>query len=155
MRDLDSRDGGAIPSYLTMDKKSKQLGLNHSTANYHLQRMILMHLVKKTGMDTCFRCNKKINNYKDISIEHKKPWIDTDIGLYWDLQNIAFSHKSCNYSCGRRNKIINPPGEEWCYKCKNSKKISEFPPSVLKRRRICKKCFNTYRKDLRKRKKML
>ena len=29
---------------------------------------------------------------EDLSIEHKKPWLDEDPRLFWDMGNIAFSH---------------------------------------------------------------
>ena len=51
------------------EKKSKQLGMNHSTAQGRL----------------------------------KKPWLDEDTRLFWDMGNIAFSHRSCNSSAARFN----------------------------------------------------
>lgn len=32
----------------------------------------------------------------DWSIEHIEPWIGVDPDLFWDLDNITFSHKKCN-----------------------------------------------------------
>ena len=41
-----------------------------------------------------------------FSIEHKTPWLDSGdpIGLYFDLDNISFSHLSCNCRASRRGK---------------------------------------------------
>jgi len=39
-----------------------------------------------------------------FSIEHKIPWLDSSdpVGLYFDLNNISFSHHSCNVRAARR-----------------------------------------------------
>ena len=39
-----------------------------------------------------------------FSIEHLKPWLDSNdpVGLYFDLDNISFSHLSCNISDARK-----------------------------------------------------
>lgn len=38
-----------------------------------------------------------------FSIEHKIPWLDSEdpTGLFFNLDNISFSHKSCNYEAKR------------------------------------------------------
>lgn len=42
----------------------------------------------------------------NLSIEHKIPWLNSENpqGLFFDLQNIAFSHLSCNVGAARRAK---------------------------------------------------
>jgi hypothetical protein len=87
---------------MSSDKKTKQLGMNFSTANGRLIRNILFNLVQKSNLDYCFHCAAQIESIKDFSIEHKIPWQDNDIVLFWDLNNIAFSHKKCNYRMGRK-----------------------------------------------------
>ena len=39
-----------------------------------------------------------------FSIEHKTAWIDSEnpLGLYFDQNNISFSHNSCNVKAARR-----------------------------------------------------
>ena len=41
-----------------------------------------------------------------MSIDHKTPWLHSEDprGLFFDIDNIAFSHKSCNYSAARNRK---------------------------------------------------
>ena len=102
-----------------MDKKSLQLGVHYSTASARLDRMILFMLAQKCEMDTCYRCGKKIERYQEISTEHKQPWQDVDPALFWDLSNIAFSHRSCNARAGRKvdqfGRAANAPaGQSWC-----------------------------------------
>ena len=83
-------------------KKSEQLGMSHGTAANRLRKMILFRMLQKTGEDVCFQCGEKIENLRDLSIEHKTPWLDSKdpVGLFFDLDNIAFSHLSCN--CGAK-----------------------------------------------------
>lgn len=85
-------------------KATLQLGMNAVTANGRLQRRVLFMLVQKAGMDTCYRCGKKIERLEDLSLDHKEPWFDIDPALYWDLDNIAFSHCKCNTEARRRVK---------------------------------------------------
>ena len=77
-------------------KASSQLGIHVSTANARLRKMILFRLVVMTGLDNCFVCGAKISAIDELSIEHKQPWLDRDPSLFWDLDNIAFSHRRCN-----------------------------------------------------------
>jgi hypothetical protein len=84
----------------TTERKKKQLGMNPSTAANRLTRMILFELVQQTKKDDCFKCGEKIESYDTMSIEHKVDWLHSDspAELFWDLGNIAFSHKCCNKS---------------------------------------------------------
>lgn len=79
-------------------KKSEQLGMPHGTASGRLRKMILFHLLKKLGDNVCFQCKGSIESIEDLSIEHKIPWLDSSDppALFFDLENIAFSHLSCN-----------------------------------------------------------
>lgn len=89
-------------------KKSEQLGMSHGKANNILRKSLIFHLSKQSGMDTCFRCNNKIDNVDDMSIEHKTAWLDSEnpSELFFDIENIAFSHAKCNYSSIRRNRSL-------------------------------------------------
>tara|TARA_Y100001973_G_C5186894_1_gene328446 strand:+ start:917 stop:1453 length:537 start_codon:yes stop_codon:yes gene_type:complete len=88
--------------YKAYNKKvDKFLGINKSTAMARLRKMILFELVKKAGMDRCHQCKFLIHDVAELSIEHIKPWLWKDKKLFWDLNNIAFSHLSCNSSAGQ------------------------------------------------------
>jgi len=84
-------------------KKSAQLGMHHSTASAQLKKKILFDLLKKLGQNYCFQCGAEIESEEELSVEHKIPWLDSDDPkrLFFDLDNIAFSHLSCNISAAR------------------------------------------------------
>ena len=92
------------------NKKSEQLGMSHGAAANRLRKKILFALIREAGVDDCFRCGKLIEGIDDLSIEHKTPWLDSKdpVGLYFDLDNIAFSHLSCNCGSARNIKIRKP-----------------------------------------------
>jgi len=82
-------------------KKSEQLGMNPSTASHRLVKDVLFKLLIEAG-HTCFQCGEELTR-DTFSIEHMEPWLDSEdpLGLYFNLENIAFSHKSCNYAASR------------------------------------------------------
>lgn len=88
-------------------KKTEQLGMNPSTASGRLVKDLLFSMAKELG-HKCFQCGGELCR-ETFSVEHKQPWLDSDdpVKLYFDLTNIAFSHKSCNFGAARNTKI--PP----------------------------------------------
>lgn len=86
-----------------MDKKQLQLGMNPSTAQQRLLRDLLYKLIVETDKDVCFHCGKPLSR-ETFSIEHKKPWLDSKDpkALFFNLDNIAFSHHSCNVGAARK-----------------------------------------------------
>ena len=72
------------------------LGMDKSTAMSRLKKIIMFELSKKVGMDRCFRCKLLITDISEFSVEHMKPWLWRDVKLFWNIDNIAFSHLSCN-----------------------------------------------------------
>ena len=78
--------------------KSKALGMSHGTAANRLRKMILFSLVCQLELNICYRCDKEILTVSDLSIEHKEPWLQAKnpVKNFFDLDNIAFSHLSCN-----------------------------------------------------------
>lgn len=85
-----------------MNKKKAQLGMNPSTASGRLLKDILFELVGKTGQKDCHRCGEELTR-ETFSIEHIVPWLDSEdpVGLYFDLDNISFSHQACNHAARR------------------------------------------------------
>jgi hypothetical protein len=83
-------------------KKASQLGMNPSKASNRLVKDILFYFIQAAG-HVCFRCGNPLSR-QDFSIEHKIAWLDSDdpIGLFFDLGNIAYSHKRCNFAAGRK-----------------------------------------------------
>jgi hypothetical protein len=100
-------------------RKDATLGMPHGTASGRLRKMILFNLLKKHGENSCHACGKPIDSVDALSIEHKKPWEGVSADLFWDLENIAFSHLRCNtpnrpYNNGGWNKKPAPEGMAWC-----------------------------------------
>lgn len=88
------------------DKKSSQLGMKVGSAVHLLRKNILFSFAKKLNLDTCYHCKSTIITTREFSIEHKIPWLDNDPKLFWDLENIGFSHLSCNVRASRRRKKV-------------------------------------------------
>lgn len=91
------------------DKKQKQLGMNPSTASGRLVKDILWSLITETKRDVCYKCNEPMCR-KTFSVEHKEPWLDSldPLKLYFDLDNITFTHLRCNIRDARQvRKIYN------------------------------------------------
>lgn len=80
------------------DNKSNFLGIPFGTAMNRLRKMVLFDLLAQSGKNVCYRCGKEIMSVGDLSIEHKKSWLNVEVSLFWDLNNIDFSHLHCNYS---------------------------------------------------------
>lgn len=86
-----------------MDKKQTQLGMNPSTASQRLVKDILFSKIVQSGEDSCYRCGLKMER-SNFSIEHKEAWLDSKdpVGLFFGLDNIAFSHLKCNIGAARK-----------------------------------------------------
>ncbi len=99
-----------------MNKKSEQLGMQPTTASRRLQRKLLWHFATTCNKISCycFRCGNPITG-GDFNIDHKVPWLDSDdpVGLYFDLDNISFSHDSCNKAAARRPNRMGHNTSEW------------------------------------------
>lgn len=69
-----------------------------STARGRLKRRFMFHCLKEAGYAICYRCGETILNEKDLTLDHKVDWLDSSIPSinFWDLGNLAFSHRACN-----------------------------------------------------------
>ena len=112
-----------------MDKKARQLGMNPSTASNRLVKDVLFSLIVKSGQNKCHQCGNEMCR-EDFSIEHKTPWLDSEnpLELYFDLDNISFSHRNCNVDA--RRKTYAPCGTVTkynngcrCDECKEAKSL--------------------------------
>lgn len=84
-------------------KKYDKLGMPFGTANGRLKKNIMFDLVCKLRLNLCFHCKIEIVHVDQFSVEHKTAWLnsDTPIELFFDLNNIAFSHLYCNVEAAR------------------------------------------------------
>lgn len=89
------------------DKKKDQLGMPFGTASSRLKKIIMFSMAQKLDLDLCFRCKDRIKTVEEFTVEHKEPWLDKNIELFWNLGNIAFSHAKCNRP-SRPGRIPNP-----------------------------------------------
>ena len=115
------------------DKRTQQLGMTQGAARNLLHKMIMFDFVVKQGRDICFQCGKKIEKIEEFSVEHKKPWLHDEQAkeLFFDLNNIAFSHFKCNMAAAR--KTLAPCGEYSAYargcRCEPCKRASALKTS--------------------------
>lgn len=86
-------------------RKAEQLGMPLGTASNRLRKLILFKILKDNGLNICYRCGKPIDSVEVLSIEHKENWLDSDNPKekFFDLENIGFSHLSCNISYARHD----------------------------------------------------
>ena len=92
------------------NKKKEQLGVNSGTASAKLKKAIMFHMAKKLNEHYCFQCGLEIESIEEFTVEHKIAWLDSKNPkeLFFDLNNIAFSHATCNYKA-KRPRIANHP----------------------------------------------
>ena len=86
-------------------EKTKQLGMDPGTASNRLKKTLLFEFAKKLDMHWCYQCGAEIKDCDKFTVEHKTPWLHSEDpkGLFFDIDNIAFSHKVCNYRAARNN----------------------------------------------------
>lgn len=125
------------------ENKSRTLGMPFGTACNRLRKNILFHLLQKLKENICFKCGVSITTVNDLSIEHKKPWESRSAELFWDLENITFSHLRCNTphkQGGGSNRIERPEGFNWCYSCRAMKPVDEFYKDALRKTGLANLC---------------
>ena len=112
-----------------MDKKQTQLGMNPSTANGRLVKDLLFAFAVEAG-HMCFRCGLPLVR-ENFSVEHIVPWLDSEdpIGLFFDTNNIAYSHLPCNVGAARRTYAKCGTKQSYqkgcrCDLCKEAKSVS-------------------------------
>ena len=107
--------------------KNEQLGMNYSTASNRLVRDILFNFIVVCGQNKCFRCGEPMERH-NFSIEHKVPWLHSEKPkeTFFDLNNISFSHLSCNAELQVR--VLADPPIPLRYDCNQRSKYSvRFP----------------------------
>jgi len=134
--------------------RSNQLGMPMATARARLIKSILFNMLQRHGEDVCFKCSKKIEKIEELTIEHKQPWLHVSSELFWDLDNIAFSHPApCNSvdrpvwkfkkDYAEHNKHLRktgPVGTAWCSGCKEFLPFEKFSKDAREWDHIYYKC---------------
>lgn len=84
--------------------------MSYGAATSRLRKSLLFSMAQRLGEDVCYRCGLKIENENVFSIEHKESWLysDNPIKMFFSLENISFSHISCNVRASiRPTKVYN------------------------------------------------
>jgi hypothetical protein len=86
------------------NKKSDKLGMNEGTARNVLLRDTLFRFVVNSGHH-CFRCGGVLER-SNFSLDHMESWLDAEnpSATFFDQDNIAFSHLSCNSAAGAKKQ---------------------------------------------------
>ncbi len=146
----------------TNDKKKEQLGMAPGTARNRLVKSMMFRMAKELDLLWCFQCGAEIEFEHELSIEHKEPWLDSDnpLKLYFDLDNIAFSHHSCNCSAARqpdRRDDLDKENKSKCRTCVEVKDKSDFHKRSTRWNGVddeCKVCKNSrMKRHMRKKRK--
>jgi hypothetical protein len=127
-------------------KRALQLGMGIAKASWRLRKLVLFHVLRKHGENVCYRCGKFIEHADDLTIEHKQPWLDVSVELFWDMANIAFSHFDCNRP-DRSTKKNGMPGHSWCNGCKQWLPLQSFNRSSRRWNGVkyeCRACERAY-----------
>lgn len=104
----------------------------YGTAVHRLKKSVMFAMSQKLGQDVCYRCGNKIETVEEFSVEHKEAWYNKNPKLFWDLDNIAFSHLVCNIKAAHKKGIKShrrkegPVGTSWCHNCRDFLPISRF-----------------------------
>ena len=86
------------------EKKKRLLGMPYGTAQHRLRKSIMFSLARRLDACWCYQCGGEIVSVEEFSVEHKKPWesVADPAAAFFDLDNIAFSHHSCNSGAASR-----------------------------------------------------
>jgi hypothetical protein len=85
-------------------KRRSLLGEDPGTASHKLKKRVMFKLAVEAGRAVCLRCKKPIESADEMSIDHIVAWLNSPdpITTFYDLNNVAFSHLSCNSSAAQR-----------------------------------------------------
>lgn len=88
------------------DKIYSQLNMSFSKASYLLKKQLFYSLLKQKQLHICYRCNNEISNCKELSIDHIEDWLSSANPKFsfYNLDNLAYSHLTCNIKAQKRNK---------------------------------------------------
>lgn len=118
----------------TNAKRAAELGMPVGTAHARLKRALLFRYIEMAGENACFRCGSPMT-VDDYSIDHKEPWIGGDLSLFWNLDNLAFSHAGCNARAARKKRSPHGAVNSYYAGCRCQPCTTANTNACLKRRR--------------------
>ena len=140
-----------MPISKTSQRRAEILGMPFGTACNRLRRMVMFMLLQRHEENVCFKCGKLILKADDLSLEHKEAWLGRGASLFWDLNNIAFSHQKCNLRVGIVRREIKD-GMLWCSSCKQYLTVTCFHRERRQRTGyalLCRDCSNFKRRKVK------
>lgn len=134
----------AANTRLRKDRIAIQLGMPQGTAMAILRKRLLFSLAKRAGLHLCLRCGREMT-VDDFTVDHKEAWEGKATELFWDLDNIAFSHSRCNLQARipALARFKCPEGMARCSRCKETKALELFHRSKARYNGVsceCKVC---------------
>lgn len=80
------------------ERQRRLLGVSFGSACNKLRKLLLFKLATDAGRTMCHRCGEQIATLDEFSIEHKASWerAADPLVAFFNLENIAFSHLTCN-----------------------------------------------------------
>lgn len=79
-------------------KYAESIGFNQvAHARRVLMKILMFNYAKRLGLANCYRCKKELE-LSDFTIDHIEGWRNKSNAkeLFFDVDNIRFSHHSCN-----------------------------------------------------------
>ena len=97
----------------TQKKYAEQIGMNVGTAQNRLVKDMLFKSLCALGQNSCHQCGEEMTR-DTFSIEHKVPWRNAEDAkeLFFNTDNISYSHLSCNAKAARcSTRVYGSPDE--------------------------------------------
>lgn len=111
--------------------------MSHGKAAHILRREMMFSLLCRLDENFCCRCGALIESSAEMSIEHMVPWESAPLPIeaFLDLDNVGFSHRSCNYAAAHRpNKKYESEAIRKIERGKRYRAGESWKRSVIKRR---------------------
>lgn len=130
---------------MTTNNPKDLLGMDVGTATNRLKKQMLFQMAVALELDNCHKCDSLISTYEELTMDHIRPWRPTKNGakgnadLFWDLDNIAFTHRKCNKQ-DRTTAKIGPNGTSWCYRCKDFLPVEIFSKALSRHNGLSSRC---------------
>lgn len=104
-------------------------------ANFRLWKKAVWGLLESLGMSDCFRCGSPMSE-QTYSLDHRLVWRGVSADLFWDAENIGWSHHACNLEAARKvtpkpepKRRVVVDGTLTCAACRKTKSAEYFGKS--------------------------
>lgn len=129
----------------------EQLGMGVASATGKLRKLLLYEFARRLNLISCYRCHRTIESIDEFTVDHKKNWLHKSADLFWDIDNIAFSHFVCNTTHNRTAEMYKHRTNKKCNECGEVKAIKSFGKhkqgSEIRIRSYCNQCRSIRKKQ--------